>query len=464
MAKRKKIEQPESAWDDALDAAITEAKKLYPNRVYTGSEESMRSICLTVPFSVRCLLQQEGWPLGRFVLLAGPQESCKSAMSYEIIRWHRQASGMGVIIEVEDKRSPELCQSILNYDERAVQVHRCETMEDWNSALSYWLDKIKVLMDGDPKAPKARPGKGRVSPFAFVVDSIMAAVVEDVMASVSEEGHTGKRYALEAGQLSDYLKVATKWLSDYPFSLIGINHNKPGQDRYGNPVRKLPGGKAPGYHASLDIDMNRVGKQWKMADGREGITLRMDIMKNSSAPHASVEVDMVWYMDINNPTEAGECLQRTYFDWDTAAIELLRKAMQDPGVSRRKKLEELVGLHCTDSTKKCWSDQLDIPEDEPLSYAEAGKVLEAKIDSDQAFRDALYPLMGIRRRVLYRPSVDYREQMKDAQEVARDMQKHREKYVTEHIKTEAAPKVGVLDEIFENMPSGKPEESPVEIG
>jgi hypothetical protein len=292
----------------------------------------------------------------------------------------------------------------------------------------------------------------------------MAAVVEDVMANVAEEGHTGKRYALEAGQLSDYLKVVTKWLSDYPFSLIGINHNKPGQDRYGNPVRKLPGGKAPGYHASLDIDMNRVGKQWKMADGTEGITLRMDIMKNSSAPHASVEVDMVWYMDIQNPTEAGECLQRTYFDWDTAAIEIVRKVMVEPGVTRRKKIEELVGLHCTEKTKMCWSEQLGIPDDEPVSYAEAGKLLEAKIDAEPAFRDALYPLMGIRRRVLYRPSTDYREQMKDAQEVARDMQKHREKYVTEHIKTEAAPKVNVLDEIFENMPSGKPAESPVEIG
>lgn len=469
MAKRKKVEQPESAWDDALDAAIGEAKKLFPNRVYTGSEESMRSICLPVPFAVRCLLQQEGFPMGRFVLLAGPQESCKSAMSYEMIRWHRRQSGKGIIIEVEDKRSPELCQSILNYDERAVEVHRCETMEDWNSALSFWLDKVKMLMDGDPKAPKARPGKGRIAPFCFVVDSIMSAVVEDVMATVQEEGHTGKRYALEAGQLSDYLKVATKWLSDFPFSLIGINHNKPGQDRYGNPVRKLPGGKAPGYHASLDIDMNRVGKQWKSAS-EEGITLRMDVMKNSSAPHSSIEADMVWYIDYENPTDAGECLQRTFFDWSTANIEVIRKAMQDPGVQRRKKIEEVVGLHCTDSTKKCWSDQLGISEDEPMSYREAGKILEAKIDSDEKFRDALYPLMGIRRRVLYRSGVCYKEQMSDAQKAARNMQTHREKYVSEHIKNSVAPKTSGLDEIMEMHGSdiqyaGRQEkESPVEIG
>lgn len=469
MAKRKKIEQPESAWDDALDAAINEAKRLYPNRVYTGSEESMRSICLPVPFAVRCLLQQEGFPMGRFVLLAGPQESCKSATSYEIIRWHRRAMGKGIIIEVEDKRSPELCQSILDYDERAVEVHRCETMEDWNSALSFWLDKVKILMDGDPKAPKARPGKGRIAPFCFVVDSIMAAVVEDVMANVQEEGHTGKRYALEAGQLSDYLKVATKWLSDYPFSLIGINHNKPGQDRYGNPVRKLPGGKAPGYHASLDIDMNRVGKQWKSAS-EEGITLRMDVMKNSSAPHSSIEVDMVWYIDYENPTDAGECLQRTFFDWNSATINVIRKAMQDPGVARRKKVDELIGLHCTEKSQMCWSEQLGIPDSDPVSYREAGRILEAKIDSDQSFRDALYPLMGIRRRVLYKSGIEYREQMKEAQDIARDMQKHREKYVTEHIKGIEAPKPSGIDELWEQQNGDlqhadrQEKESPVEIG
>ena len=133
-------------------------------------------------------------------------------------------------------------------------------------------------------------------------------------------------------------------------------------------------------------------------------------------------------------------------------------------MARRKKLEELIGLHCTDSTKKCWSDQLGISEDEPVSYFEAGQNLEKKIESDQAFRDALYPLMGIRRRVLYRSGIEYREQMKDAQEVARDMQKHREKYVTEHIKTEATTKGNVLDEIFDNVTGSKSEESPVEIG
>lgn len=460
MAKKqsKKTEQVESMWDDALNAAIGEAKKMFPNRVYTGSEESMRSICLPVPFAVRCLLQQEGFPLGRFVLLDGPQESCKSAMSYEIISWHRRQMGKGIIIEVEDKRSPELCQSILNYDEKAVEVHRCETMEDWNSALSFWLEKIKILMDGDPKAPKARPGKGRIAPFAFVIDSIMSAVVESVMNTIKEEGHTSTRYALEANQLSDFMKAFTKWLSDYPFSVIGINHIKPGQDRYGNPVRKLPGGKAPGYHASLDIEMNKVGKQWKQAT-EEGISLRMDVMKNSSAPHNSIEVDMVWYIDYDHPTETGECLQRTFFDWGTAAINCVRKVMSDPGSGRKKMLDSVLDLHCSEKAQTCWSPILGIPEDDPKSYREAGKLLEVKLDTDQTFRDALYPLMGIRRRVIYQPGVEYREQMKIAQEASRDVQKGREKYVSEQI---GVPKKNALDELLDSQEEDK--SSPIDIG
>ena len=460
MAKRKAAQpKEESGWDDALEAAIGEAKKLFPGRVYTGSEESMRSICIPIPFGMRYALQQEGYPLGRFALLDGPKESCKSAFSYEIIRWHRRQQGKGVVIEVEDKRSPELCPSILEYDERAVEVHRCETHQEWQSALTFWVEKIRMLMDGDPKAPKARPGKGRIAPFAFVVDSIMAAVVEEVMKHVSEEGHADKRWALEAGQLSDYLKICTKWLSDFPFSLVGINHLKPGQDRYGNPTRNMPGGKAPGYHASLDVEMNPVGKQWKSAK-EEGKTLRLSVMKNSSAPHAEIEVDMVWYIDYENPTEGGECLQRTFFDWGTAAIEVVRRVLAEPGTDRKRRLNDLLELHLTDKSKTCWSPVLGISQDSPLSYREAGVVLEDKIDSDKTFRDLLYPLVGIRRRTMYAPGTDFRDQMSVAQLASRDLQKYREKYIKEHGKVTGGP----VTSIFDVSDETKSDASPLELG
>jgi RecA/RadA recombinase len=446
MAKKKKEPTSNYDLDEAFEAATEQARELFPSRIYTGSEESMRAICLPMPaLAPRVLFQQEGYPLGRFILLSGPKESCKSACGYEFLRWHRLQKGRGIIIEVEDKRSPELCQSIMNYDPKAIQIHRCTTMEEWNSALTHWLDTVKMLMDGDPNAPKARPGRGRMAPFGFMVDSIMSAVTEGVMHDIEKEGHTGKRYALEAGQLSDYMKAFTKWLSDYPFSVIGINHVKPGQDRYGNPVHNMPGGKAPGYHASLHVEMTRVGKQWRMADGTEGLHLKMDVLKNSSAPHANIEVDMVWKMDVDNITASGECLQRTYFDWETASIEILNKWLEDSGRDIKRKLSDLVDLHCNKTTQKVWSTQLGISDDSPVSYREGGLILEEKIQSDKSFRDNLYPLLGIRRRPLYRPGPDYREQMQEARQAALDAQKDREAIVLSSVVNSPAVEISPED-------------------
>ena len=46
----------------------------------------------------------------------------------------------------------------------------------------------------------------------------------------------------------------------------------------------------------------------------------------------------------------------------------------------------------------------------------AGELLEQKLQAEPAFADALYPLLGIRRRHLFRHGVDYREQTVQAVE------------------------------------------------
>lgn len=464
MARKKTAESPVNDLDSALESALDAASHSFPGNVWTSTGDQARCLCLPVPaLAPRVLVRQEGFPIGRFYLLDGQKESCKSAFGYELIRWTRLLGGKGKIIEVEDKRSPTLALSINKYDPKAFTTHYCDTMQDWNSALTYWIHEFIDIMDGvkGSKTKKNRPGIGRIAPVAFLVDSIMAAVGDDTMEEIKDEGHGKRRFASDTALLSEFLKVFTKWIPKYPFIVAGVNHLKPTQDHRGFAVRHMPGGKAPEYHAALDIELKRMQSDASaLVGGREFIPLKMKVQKNSTAPKGEINVKFWWYNDYEHPTESGEALQISWFDWDAASIDCIFDAMGTGGVEMAQRIKEVTDLHFVGEKGKglIASDVLEITEDDPLNFTEAGAKLEDKIQSDKSFRDALYPLMGIQRRTLLKPGVDYRDQIKDALDVMAQEQILREKIIVTHhggFAGRAAAVATTLDEATEKK-SGDP--------
>src|SRR5262249_25772027 len=132
----------------------------------------------------------------------------------------------------------------------------------------------------------------------------------------------------------------------------------------------------------------------------EYIPLRMALYKNSTAPERQIDVDFIWYLDTDHPTESGECIQRTYFDWDSASIKCIFDAIANEGEEVSRKIRELTELRIVgnESKKLVASGPLEITPADPINYHEAGKKLEAKLQSDKEFRDSLYGLLGVRRR------------------------------------------------------------------
>jgi RecA/RadA recombinase len=434
--RKRAVEAPANDLDSALSEALEFAQHKYPDGVFTGAEDEARCLCLPVPaLAPRVMVRQEGFPLGRFFLINGKKESCKSAFAYEVIRWVSLLGGKGKIIEAEDKRSPTLCQSIMRYNTRAYSSHYSDTMESWNEALTYWIHEFIDIMDGvkGSKTKRNRPGVGRIAPVCFLVDSITAAVSEATMENIEDEGHSSKHFAGEAGLLSDFLKAFTKWIPQYPFMVLGVNHLKPKADHRGFEIRNMPGGKAPEYHAALDIELKRMNADAKrLVGGREYIPLRMKVHKNSTAPKGEIAVDFWWYTDFEHPTETGECLQISWFDWDAASIQCILDAMGTSGTDIAKRLKTLTGIrHVGEvSQGRIASDTLEITADDPLNYTEAGQKLEEKIQADKGFRDELYPLLGVQRRYLFQKGIDYRDQIKAARETVLASQIRREKIIS----------------------------------
>lgn len=422
--------------DEGLAAAFESLAEL--GVVSLSAEESLGgTVCLPMPaLAPRFLFQAEGLVLGRIYLVAGPQESCKSAFLAETGTWHRRCGGFYQVIETEQKDAAGLRHSFFNYDLKAWRMARAYTQDEWNSHFFRLSEAFQLLMDGgvvtdsDGKKKKV-VGKGRTAPVQFAVDSISAVTIAKFSEKTREEGAPSMNHPLHAKMLSDFLKEAPKLLVDYPMTMFMVSHEKYSSDPRAPhiSVRNTSGGSAPKFQVTTDISMKRLTKhQYVRAHPKFGeiysIPLGMQVFKNSMGAHESIQVEMTWYFDPDDRDPvSGQKRQRSYFDWHSASIELLMKCMVtgDEGkgftARRTKALRELVDLE--DCDKRCvTSTALGIGD--PVSYREAGIILEAKIQSDPDFALALYDLMGVRRQFMFKPGVDLREQIAENTRLVRD--------------------------------------------
>lgn len=414
---------------EIFDEIVNVMKQHYPDCIFSGGEEAGLLICLPVPsLSVRYLLQQEGWPLNRFTMLVGEQESCKSSFLYEIIRWHNLQKGFGVVIDTEFKPAPELMWSILNYNYNACAYEKFKTLEGWCKGLKDSIQVTKTALDA----------KGRIIPFCFGVDALTSTLDEKEYNRLGKEGVPEKHFAVVAAMLTDYIKFITKELDEYPFSLVGINQLKPATSPTGATIRNISGGKGLRFHQAMEIELRRKStinptaktQIRRIENGNivNGVELQLAVMKNSNAPHEHISTEMLWYTDFNQKvkkyyksenneiTEIEEYPQITFFDWHSSTTELILQILKE-NTRQSKQLKNILYIEGGYDRRYCYSPTLGVSQNDKISWREMGQLIEEKINSDREFRDELYPILGIRRRFMYRPGVDFRDLIQEAKSV-----------------------------------------------
>lgn len=440
-------------------------KQLFDGQVFSADETVAQLICLPMPgLAPRFLVQSDGWPLGRFTLIDGVQESCKSAFMHEIGTWHRNLGGHYHVIETEHKDGSELRHSFFNYDSNAWSLTKVGSQDAWNQAFFFWIKQFKNAMDGYDremtedelkkeaqrearkqkeeedggiiKQPKYRKnekpptkkvkvaGAGRRAPVCLGVDSISAVVIDSIADEMLKTGMPELNHPQGARLLSDFFKVAPKQLSGYPISFMAVSHlrEKPIPHSF-KKERITTGGAAPKFQMTTEIEMQRTKDDESHRSHPEfgeihSISLKLIVRKNSLAGHEFINTEMVWYKDpYDLDPRTRERRQKSYFDWATASIELLIdcSAAGDAGKGfsggRARQVRELIDIHKDSDKRKMWSKTLGIGKDDQLSYFEAGQVLERKIQADSEFRHQLYELLGIRQRRLFEPGVEYLQQI-----------------------------------------------------
>jgi hypothetical protein len=485
--------------DEGMAVARRHAQdhQLFDGQVLSADETIAQLICLPMPaLSLRFLMHGDGWPLSRFFLINGFKESCKSAFMAEVGRWHRRMGGYYLIIETEQKDGAGLRDSIFDYDREAWTFTRVASQDAWNKAYFFWVDRVRGMMDGydrelteaevkaaakkaakaveeegtaikvkkawgKEKKPASKvhvPGIGRTSPVCIAVDSISAVLSEKQSDEMLESGIPTLHHPVNARLLSDFFKVAPKQLAGYPISFMAVSHLRESKapNSY-QTIRSTTGGEAPKYQMTTEIEMYRVktGQErhvHSVYGEIDSIPLQMIIHKNSLAPKEYINVSMCWYKDPDDlDPMTRQRRQKTYFDWHSSSIELLLDCMRtgDSGkgfsAKRAKALRELIDIHAEGDKKTAWSKTLGISSDDRLPWLQAGRILEQKIQTDTEFRLALYDILDIRQRRLFKYAVDMQDQINEYHgEIVAS-----EASAATRISSEASPDVPLPPEVVE---------------
>lgn len=399
----------ENALDSAFAAAVHTAQtKFGRDDICVGSEADALVVGLPLPsLAVRMIYQNTVHPLGRVTQIVGPQGSCKSALLYEAYRWHAVYGGGHAHNEVENKDSPLLRRSIHNYNDEWLRrsiYNPCDSLEQWQNGVTHYTNHFCDLMD-EPGGP------GRTFPVAVGVDSLSAAAPEAEQEQVNEDGHAIRGYALLANLITRYMRCRSTKTRRYPISVMGVNHQKIAQSAMpGVQSKTTPGGVQIDFQATHIIEMTRVnvGYDINFAD-RTGLRVDLKMNKNSQgASREKIVAEFIWWWD--KDPETGDARQRHRWDWETAAIEALLD-IEKYRKSDFKRIMDIVDLHAKRTyPRTVWSKTLGIPESSPLSWFEAGQILESRQD----VLDALYPELGIGIGYEFKPGVDYAEMLEQA--------------------------------------------------
>lgn len=399
--------------DDIFAKTIADVgKKKGDEGVAIGSE---RIFVLPVPsLAFRWLIQNEGLLLGKFYQLVGIEGSFKSTMLAELMRWHRICGGFSVLAEAESKPTPELRNAIMRWDTNAVKLEECESIEDWQQILFWYTNSLQ-------KRFTAAGGPGPVIPVCLGVDSLLGKASRKTIEKIEERGHASVHYAVEANLIKDFMQAFPQKLTNWPFTLVGINHLKMGTDDNGLPVRNVPGGGAIKFQKSIEIEIGKMGRVEEKSGYKEA-KLVMQTFKNSyGQERIKMHVKLrLWYQ--NDAPEGEEPIYRLHgmFMWHTAVIDLL---FHGQGMSKATQtrlapqIKEIVDIHEKAGGtrgKLYWSNALGVPSSDAIEPEQLGYLIE----QNSAMLSALYDVLNIQRRPFFKPGVDYMQQREEYAHVA----------------------------------------------
>lgn len=392
MAKKKWDADVKISPSDFFSSQLSSSQaELGRNDTFVGKES--QRVIIGIPlkaFSLRYLFQNDCFPLSRMTELYGVSESCKSAMLYEMFRWHVDAGGGYVLNLAEPRDSPDLRASIIGHaSDTTFPTVTCNSIEDWQQNITEWLKKSRDMFSESGSCP---------FPAAIGVDSLTGVTTRGDIDDIWSKGFASIGFAKAANIINTYCKFVFSELRVWPYSFIGVNHMKISKNPQGFIERKIPGGQALDYYATFKLRMHRRNDIDRLDEAGRLIEFTMDKNSLGTAPERrSIDVPMKWIFNEN-----GE--QHTWWDWHEASIALINEMTS----TRKNRVLEVTGLRNINKAQRTADcGELGMIK---ATWTEIG----AAIEENEVIKAELDAIHGIRKRRPFRAGVPYSVQMKEA--------------------------------------------------
>lgn len=400
-------DQRNASLNGMFGAMRDQARQELGSAVSIGTEAEANLVGLPFPaLCLRYLFQSTVLPLSRIYQITGEEGSAKSAFLYEVMRWHAVFGGGSILAENENKDSPELRQSILQWNEAwmaRLLVKQTYSLEEWQDVLTTFVEIAKKQQD-------AVGGAGRTVPLCFAVDSLMATAPQSEIDAVNKDGHASRGFALAANLIARYMRTMPERIQQYPFTMFGTNHLKPATTPTGLPTANIPGGKSVKFMETYEIEMKKAMNADIDLNTHGGLRLKFIARKNSLGPsRKSITAELLWW---NSDAEDGVWRQRTAWDWNTATINLLMSFETAKGKRTiYNLLKDITGIEIASRTAgTAYSTVLGIPKSAPQEYRIVATELEKRPD----LLTQLYKVLGIAERRAFQPGMDYQQMLREA--------------------------------------------------
>lgn len=377
--------------DDIFAASIKETAQRLGKPVL---DDDLLLFGLKLPsFSTRFLFQNEGLLFGKIIHLVGEEASFKSTFSSEILRWHLENGGAGIVFDTELRPISDIYSNFERKFEKRFHRFPCSYLEDWESAL---LSNTRNLLEADKKFP-----------CCFVVDSVLGCNSKDTTQAIFKDGFASSRFSLEAKSISDFLRSYTHLLYNSLFTVCFVNHRKFRSVLGSNvPVKSSLGGTEIRFYSSYEFELSKE-RQTKDFSNSVFYDVIFDVYKNTyGMERLKFRCPVVF-------TKEGNSVD-VKFLWHTATAQLLGKltGIKPPlSVSHAKRVREICNVGVKFAGRKgelYWCAQVGINEDNAVSAEEFGLALE----EHSQILDELYKLFNISKRYIYNPQLSFEENKK----------------------------------------------------
>ena len=317
-----------SSLHPGIEAMLAHAKKNNAGKVCLATEADQRVWGFPSDhLAYRWLSDQNFYPCGRILGLAGVKESCKSAYAMTLARLWMDNGGVCIYVDTENKKSPALYRAVVGEPnlERTLD-YVAFTTEEWQSQV---LEAVAF-------ADKAESMEG--VPVLFVVDSLGGVNAAEATEKIRKEGSVNARNTtgmVKAKSHNEFFKYISEKLYMKPYTFLYVNHLSDDPMSPIQGAKRKPGGTGQDYHAVLDLWFSVVKgtPEHKVRLGYTQRMLKIQCAKNSTgASQRRIVIPYRWSHDL----ETGQ-IDSCWFDWDAATAILLS---DDGSYGLKKRVKE----------------------------------------------------------------------------------------------------------------------------